>query len=100
MVRKMVGIVVFDFLAGSLFTRKVLNPYQEMHLSGKPPPCVMFPSQQKHFLFQSKKLAWHTTKKIGESPLISLILQTPTFLKLTHRHLLLLCLLTQRSLFK
>ena len=96
MVRKMVGIVVFDFLTGSLFTCKVLNPYQEMHLSHH--VSVPKSAHHRHF-FQSKKLAWHTTKKFGESPLISLIFQTPTFLKLTHRHLL-LCLLTQRSLFK
>ena len=98
MVRKMVGIVVFDFFGWfSLYSQSSKSISRN---ALKPPPCVMFPSQQKHFLFQSKKLAWHTTKKIGESPLISLILQTPTFLKLTHRHLLLLCLLTQRSLFK
>ena len=66
MVRKMVGIVVFDFLAGSLFTRKVLNPYQEMHLSHHHVSCSQV--SKSIFFFQSKKLAWHTTKKSVKAP--------------------------------
>ena len=95
MVRKMVGIVVFDFFAGSLY----LQSSKSISRNALKPPCVCSQVSTSDIFFQSKKLAWHTTKKFGESPLISLIFQTPTFLKLTHRHLL-LCLLTQRSLFK
>lgn len=54
MVRKMVGIVVFDFLAGSLFTRKVLNPYQEMHLSHHHVSC----SQVSKSIFFFKVKSW------------------------------------------